>query len=52
MISIHLMHELFRPLAGASNPHLQTLLPRLVRRRVQLQLSIWSNSNDHSLATR
>lgn len=37
MISIHYMHELFRPLAGASNPHLQTLLPRLVRRRVQLQ---------------
>ncbi|MFA3780837.1 hydrolase [Yersinia sp. 1652 StPb PI] len=31
------MHELFRPLAGASNPHLQTLLPRLVRRHVQLQ---------------
>ncbi|HFF1621928.1 TPA: hydrolase, partial [Yersinia enterocolitica] len=31
------MHEIFRPLAGASNPHLQTLLPRLVRRRVQLQ---------------
>lgn len=37
MISIHYMHELFRPLAGASNPHLQTLLPRLVRRHVQLQ---------------
>ncbi len=37
MISIHNMHEIFRPLAGASNPHLQTLLPRLVRRRVQLQ---------------
>ncbi|CNF12668.1 putative hydrolase [Yersinia rohdei] len=37
MISIHHMHETFRPLAGASNPHLQTLLPRLVRRRVQLQ---------------
>lgn len=37
MISIHHMHEIFRPLAGASNPHLQTLLPRLVRRRVQLQ---------------
>ncbi|MBO0362152.1 hydrolase [Yersinia enterocolitica subsp. palearctica] len=31
------MNEIFRPLAGASNPHLQTLLPRLVRRRVQLQ---------------
>ncbi|WP_145476615.1 hydrolase [Yersinia similis] len=30
------MHETFRPLAGASNPHLQTLLPRLVRRHVQL----------------
>lgn len=26
MISIHNMHEIFRPLAGASNPHLQTLL--------------------------
>lgn len=37
MIYIQLMHESFRPLAGASNPHLQTLLPRLVRRRVQLQ---------------
>ncbi|CNC91006.1 putative hydrolase [Yersinia frederiksenii] len=37
MIFIHHMHETFRPLAGASNPHLQTLLPRLVRRRVQLQ---------------
>lgn len=37
MISIHYMHELFRPLAGASNPHLQTLLPRLVRRHVTLQ---------------
>ncbi|KEY58680.1 hydrolase [Serratia sp. DD3] len=31
------MHESFRPLIGASNPHLQTLLPRLVRRRVLLQ---------------
>jgi hypothetical protein len=31
------MHESFRPLTGASNPHLQTLLPRLVRRRVQLK---------------
>ncbi|KFK93054.1 MULTISPECIES: hydrolase [unclassified Serratia (in: enterobacteria)] len=28
------MHESFRPLTGASNPHLQTLLPRLVRRHV------------------
>ncbi|CFR27788.1 putative hydrolase [Yersinia frederiksenii] len=37
MIYIQLMHESFRPLAGASNPHLQTLLPRLVRRHVQLQ---------------
>ena len=27
----------FRPLTGASNPHLQTLLPRLVRRRVLLK---------------
>lgn len=26
----------FRPLRGANNPHLQTLLPRLIRRRVQL----------------
>ena len=31
------MYESFRPLTGASNPHLQTLLPRLVRRRVMLQ---------------
>lgn len=31
------MYESFRPLTGASNPHLQTLLPRLVRRRVLLQ---------------
>ncbi|MGW1444285.1 hydrolase [Serratia rhizosphaerae] len=31
------MHETFRPLSGAGNPHLQTLLPRLVRRRVLLQ---------------
>lgn len=31
------MHESFRPLTGASNPHLQTLLPRLVRRRVRLK---------------
>lgn len=28
------MHESFRPLTGASNPHLQTLLRRLVRWRV------------------
>ncbi|HEI8868982.1 TPA: hydrolase [Serratia odorifera] len=31
------MYETFRPLTGASNPHLQTLLPRLVRRRVRLK---------------
>lgn len=31
------MHESFRPLTGASNPHLQTLLPRLVRRHVRLK---------------
>lgn len=31
------MYESFSPLTGASNPHLQTLLPRLVRRRVQVQ---------------
>jgi hypothetical protein len=31
------MHESFRPLTGASNPHLQTLLPRLVRRHVLLK---------------
>ncbi|WON76711.1 hydrolase [Serratia sp. UGAL515B_01] len=31
------MNESFRPLTGASNPHLQTLLPRLVRRRVMLK---------------
>lgn len=32
--------ENFHPLRGASNPHLQTLLPRLVRRQVKLQ-PIW-----------
>lgn len=31
------MPNTFRPLTGASNPHLQTLLPRLVRRRVLLK---------------
>ncbi len=31
------MYESFRPLRGASNPHLQTLLPRLVRRHTMLQ---------------
>ncbi|GAA3576119.1 hydrolase [Gibbsiella greigii] len=31
------MHETFHPLPGAKNPHLQTLLPRLVRRRVLLE---------------
>ena len=30
------MTENFRPLPGAGNPHLQTLLPRLVRRQVKL----------------
>ncbi|MBD8168864.1 hydrolase [Erwinia persicina] len=33
----HLNPDVFRPLTGASNPHLQTLLPRLLRRRVTLQ---------------
>lgn len=37
MISIQHMYEIFRPLAGASNPHVQTLLPKLVRRHVRLQ---------------
>lgn len=27
----------FRPMPGVSNPHLQTMLPRLLRRRVQFQ---------------
>lgn len=27
----------FRPLMGTSNPHLQTILPRLIRRRITLQ---------------
>lgn len=31
------MHEFFRPLTGASHPHLQTLLRRLVRWRVLLK---------------
>jgi len=31
------MVESFRPLRGASNPHLQTLLPRLVRRHAKLK---------------
>ncbi|RLM30267.1 hydrolase [Brenneria salicis] len=34
------MHDVFRPLIGASNPHIQTLLPRLVRRKALLQ-PIW-----------
>ena len=25
----------FRPMSGASNPHLQTMLPRIIRRRLQ-----------------
>ncbi len=31
------MHEIFRPLSGARNPHLQTLLPRLLRRRTLIK---------------
>lgn len=31
------MYESFQPIRGAANPHLQTILPRLVRRRVQLE---------------
>jgi len=31
------MHESFSPLPGGRNPHLQTLLPRLFRRRVRLK---------------
>ena len=31
------MFESFRPLRGASNPHIQTLLPRLVRRHAKLK---------------
>lgn len=31
------MYDVFRPLVGARNPHLQTLLPRLVRRRAQFE---------------
>ncbi|CNE22521.1 hydrolase [Yersinia nurmii] len=38
------MYEIFRPLAGASNPHLQTLLPRLIRRRIRLQ-PFWQRLN-------
>ncbi|KAB7894983.1 hydrolase [Rouxiella sp. S1S-2] len=34
------MAENFHPLRGASNPHLQTLLPRLVRRHVKLK-PVW-----------
>lgn len=30
------MHEFFQPMSGASNPHLQTLLPRLIRRHPML----------------
>jgi len=33
----HLTDTAFRPLTGGSNPHLQTILPRLVRRRITLQ---------------
>ncbi len=32
-----LTDNVFRPLPGTSNPHLQTLLPRLIRRRITLQ---------------
>lgn len=34
------MYDVFRPLSGASNPHVQTLLPRLIRRKAQLQ-PVW-----------
>lgn len=34
------MHNHFRPLSGAHNPHLQTLLPRLIRRHAQFS-PVW-----------
>lgn len=34
------MHNRFRPLSGAHNPHLQTLLPRLIRRHAQFS-PVW-----------
>ncbi|MBZ2398170.1 hydrolase [Erwinia amylovora] len=37
MIFDRLAENPFRPMAGASNAHLQTILPRLVRRRVTLK---------------
>ncbi|MBM7345880.1 hydrolase [Pantoea coffeiphila] len=37
LIFSHLDDKSFRPLRGGRNPHLQTLLPRLVRRRITLQ---------------
>ncbi|RDK92627.1 hypothetical protein C8D90_10317 [Enterobacillus tribolii] len=33
----HLMNAQFFPMPGASNPHVQTILPRLVRRKVMLE---------------
>ncbi len=33
---IHIMYESFHPMRGATNPHLQTLLPRLFRRKIFL----------------
>ena len=37
MIFRHLDDHAFRPLPGARNPHLQTLLPRLLRKRITLR---------------
>lgn len=36
MIFNHVNDEAFTPLFGAANPHLQTILPRLIRRRLLL----------------
>ena len=33
----HIDDEQFRPLRGVSNPHLQTMLPRLIRRRLNFK---------------
>lgn len=40
VVSIPMLSSTFRPLRGADNPHVQTLLPRLIRHRARLQ-PVW-----------
>ena len=40
VVSIPMLSSTFRPLRGAVNPHVQTLLPRLIRRHAHLQ-PVW-----------